>query len=152
MKYILLLLLLTLLSFSASADMCNDPASKKVIDYAWTAANEREVSNKPLAPDEIAGYKLYVGDATGAYSCSITINDGTATSYSLKVLGNLDYYAVVTTIDTDGRESQYSSEVFIPADEEPEPPEVIEPPKQPRNFVGTKKELPVSTGGAGGSF
>jgi len=142
MKYIYTILLL-LISFTASADMCNTANPDKQIDYLWDAPKERN-NNVPIAPDEIAGYKIYIGSSSGAYECSITISDGAATSYVFKVLGRLYYYAAITTIDTEGNESQYSSEVFIPADEPVEEPpiEVTSPPKPPSPFIGGKKAIP----------
>ena len=82
------------------------------ITLAWIAPAERE-DNSSLSLSDIAGYKVYFGTTQGQYSNSLTINDGSATGYTFNVVATATYYFVVTTIDTEGRESQYSPEVTI---------------------------------------
>ncbi|PCI06686.1 MAG: hypothetical protein COB77_06265 [Gammaproteobacteria bacterium] len=82
------------------------------ISLAWTAPAERE-DNSPISLSEIAGYQVFFGVNKGQYSNSIAINDGSTTSHTFTNLPTGTYYFVVTTIDTEGRESQYSSEVVI---------------------------------------
>ena len=82
------------------------------ITLSWVAPAERE-DNSGILLSEIAGYKIYYGATQGQYSNSDTINDGTATGYTFTGLPAGSYYFVVTTIDTEGRESQYSPEVVI---------------------------------------
>jgi hypothetical protein len=60
---------------------------------------------------EIAGYKIYYGTTQGQYTNSAYINDGNAEGYTFKALPSGTYFFVVTTLDRDGRESQYSPEV-----------------------------------------
>ena len=90
-------------------DENNTPAD---ITLSWVAPAERE-DNSALSLSAIAGYKIYYGTTQGQYSDSVPINDGTATGYTFTGLPAGTYYFVVTTIDTDRRESQYSSEVVI---------------------------------------
>lgn len=80
------------------------------VSLAWVAPAER-ADNTSLLLSDIAGYKAYYGPASGLYTNSVTINDGTAEGYTFTNLTTGTYYFVVTTIDTDGRESQYSTEV-----------------------------------------
>ena len=87
----------------------NTPAD---ITLSWVAPAERE-DNSALSLSAIAGYKVYYGTTQGQYSDSVAINDGTAAGYSFTGLPAGTHYFVVTTIDTEGRESQYSSEVTI---------------------------------------
>jgi hypothetical protein len=82
------------------------------IDLSWVAPVERE-DNGPIALSEIAGYKIYYGSTQGQYTNSLTINDGTATGYTFNGFATATYYFVLTTIDTEGRESQYSPEIAI---------------------------------------
>jgi len=82
------------------------------INVTWTAPAERE-DNNPLSLSEIAGYKIYYGTTQGQYTSDITINDSTAISYTFTDLTPDTRYFVLTTLDTDGRESQYSTEVAI---------------------------------------
>ena len=87
----------------------NTPAD---ITLSWVAPAERE-DNSALSLSAIAGYKVYYGTTQGQYSDSIAINDSTAVAYTFNGLPAGTYYFVVTTIDTEGRESQYSSVVTI---------------------------------------
>ena len=66
-----------------------------------------------ISLSEIAGYQLYYGKAQGQYSNSITINDGTTTGYTLANLPSGTYHFVMTTLDTEGRESQFSPEIVL---------------------------------------
>ena len=78
----------------------------------WTAPSERE-DGTALALSEISGYRIYYGAVTGVYQEQIDVNDLTATQAELTGVPPGTYYVVVTTIDTDGRESAYSSEVIV---------------------------------------
>ena len=82
------------------------------IILSWVAPAERE-DNSALSLSDIAGYKIYYGTTQSQYSDNVTINDSTATGYTFTSLPAGTYYIVVTTIDTEGRESQYSPEVVI---------------------------------------
>ena len=90
-------------------DESNTPAD---ITLSWVAPAERE-DNSALSLSAIAGYKVYYGTTQGQYSNSVAINDGTAVAYTFTGLPAGTYYFVVTTLDTEGRESQYSTEVVI---------------------------------------
>ena len=79
---------------------------------SWAAPAERE-DNSSIFLSEIAGYQLFYGKVQGHYTSSITINDGTATGYILASLPTGTYYFVMTTLDTEGRESQFSPEIVI---------------------------------------
>ncbi len=80
------------------------------VSLSWTAPAERE-DNTALSLSEIASYKIYYGSAQGQYTNSVAINDSTATGHIFTNFSSGTYYFVITTIDTDGRESQYSTEV-----------------------------------------
>jgi len=80
------------------------------INLSWVAPAERE-DNTSIALSEIAGYKIYYGTTQGQYSNSVDVNDGSAAGYTFKAFPSGTYFFVVTTLDTDGRESQYSAEV-----------------------------------------
>ena len=82
------------------------------ITLAWVAPVERE-DNSALSLSAIAGYKVYFGSTQGQYSKSLSINDGSATGYTFNSFAAGTYYFVITTIDNEGRESQYSTEITI---------------------------------------
>ena len=82
------------------------------ISLSWVAPAERE-DNSTLSLSAIAGYKVHYGTTQGQYSDNIAINDGTSAGYTFTSFPACTYYFVVTTIDTEERESQYSSVVTI---------------------------------------
>ena len=101
MKKILLLLVLNLLAFNAYAQ-------DTLIQ--WIPPTERE--DNTLLGDDLAGFNIYYGGASGIYSSNVNIPNPLATNYVLN-LGYGTHYAVVTAYDSDGRESIYSTEVSI---------------------------------------
>lgn len=82
------------------------------VNLTWVAPAERE-DNSALSLSEIAGYKIYYGTVKGQYSSTMTLNDGSAENFILTGLQTGTYYLVVTTVDNEGRESQFSAEVKI---------------------------------------
>ncbi len=88
----------------------NDTNTTGDITLSWTTPTERE-DNTPLTLFEIAGYKIYYGTTPAQYNDSITINNSQTTSYLFEDFATGTYYFVITTLDTNGRESQQSSEV-----------------------------------------
>ncbi len=81
---------------------------------SWVAPSSRE-DNTPISMAEIAGYRIYYGSAQGDYRDQIEINDAYANSVDPSDLGiqSGSYYMVITTVDTDGRESVFSAEVAV---------------------------------------
>jgi len=88
------------------------PANSSDIYLSWTAPSARE-NNEPMLLSEIAGYRLYYGTAQRNYSSSVYINDGTIDNYTFNNISTGTYYFTLTTYDTDGHESRYSSEIKI---------------------------------------
>ena len=85
-----------------------------VSQMAWVTPSERE-DNTPISLAEIAGYRIYFGATQGDYPNLIEINDAYDNDFDIidMNLPTGTYYAVVTTVDTDGRESAYSAEVVL---------------------------------------
>ena len=80
----------------------------------WVAPSERE-DGTPISMTEIAGYRVYYSDAQGSYQSQFEINDPydvDVSSVDLK-LASGTHYVVVTTVDTNGRESAFSKEVVL---------------------------------------
>lgn len=80
------------------------------IVISWLAPTARE-NNAPITLSDIAAYNIYFSTSQGLYSSSVMINSGDATSYTFTDFSAGDYYFVLTTIDSNGRESKYSSEI-----------------------------------------
>lgn len=89
------------------------PCGTVAINLSWAAPTERE-DNTALDISEIYSYKIYFGFEAGTYSDSMTVVNNMATTYKLENL-KLDstYYLVMTTQDTDARESAYSPEISV---------------------------------------
>ena len=87
-------------------------APVNMLGVNWTAPFERE-DVTALSPAEIAGYRLYYGTSSGDYQYQIEVNDGSADQAQVSDIPAGTYYVVVSAVDTDGRESAYSSEVVI---------------------------------------
>jgi len=114
----LLLTFLLLISF-------NVIAANTLIE--WTPPTEREscdvkdddgicTKHTPLAPSEIGGYHIYYGTTQGAYNQQFDVNDPGATSAIMDLPRGFIYFLVVTTFDTDLRESIYSEFISVAVD------------------------------------
>jgi len=85
----------------------------EAMTFSWTAPVARE-DESPIAMSEIAGYRIYYGTETGNYSQSIEVNDAYTDAITLDEINMAGtYYIVITTVDTDGRESTYSEEIVL---------------------------------------
>jgi len=62
----------------------------------------------PNSEADLAGYKLYVGTASGQYSQAIDV--GNVTTHSLALSKNTTYFFAVSAYDASGHESERSSE------------------------------------------
>ena len=81
------------------------------LGLAWTTPELRE-DGTILINSEISGYRIYYGSTAGDYQNQIDIDSG-SNSAQVSAIPSGTYYAVVTAIDVDGRESLYSDEVII---------------------------------------
>lgn len=82
----------------------------------WTAPVTREDASA-ISMAEIAGFRVYYGAKQGEYKQYVEINDAYIDELDLNTfeLEADTYYIVITTIDTNGRESTFSEEVVIQA-------------------------------------
>ncbi len=78
---------------------------------AWTTPELRE-DGTILINNEISSYRIYYGTEPGDYQDQIDIDSG-SNSAQVQEIPSGTYYAVVTAVDTDGRESLYSDEVVV---------------------------------------
>ena len=101
----------TVISSEPTPEPTPEPAISDV-SLSWIAPSAREDDN-PISLSEIAGYKIYYGTTQGNYNNSVNVNDSAAEGYTLNGLSSGTYYFAVTTKDTEGRESQFSSVVQI---------------------------------------
>lgn len=78
--------------------------------FSWTAPT-LHVDGTPLASSAIAGYTVYCGTATGVYTITKAAGNVTAYPVSSVLTGNGTYYCAVTTVKTNGVESDKSNEI-----------------------------------------
>jgi len=90
----------------------NEVTVSSDITISWNAPSERE-DNTSLSLSEIVGYKIYYGTSQGQYPNNVTVNDGSTISYIFQNFNSDTYYFVLTTLDSDGRESQFSTEIQV---------------------------------------
>lgn len=94
-----------------STNTSDETSAHTDIKLSWVAPTQRE-DNTGILLSEIAGFKVYYGTVQGLYPGSVIINDGSAVGYTFTSLAmDNTYYFVITTLDTEGRESQHSPEV-----------------------------------------
>jgi len=92
-----------------------DLKTKPVVQLLWSAPTSRE-DDTPLDPaTEIGGYNIYYGASTGNYDTANPISIAGNTLYADLDFNTLPlpFYAVLTTVDNEGRESGYSAEVVF---------------------------------------
>ncbi|MDZ4733692.1 MAG: fibronectin type III domain-containing protein [Nitrospirota bacterium] len=84
----------------------SSPTTPTVTGTSTTAT----LSWNPVTSTNMAGYKVYMGTASGVYGTSTDV--GNATSYTLNNLTlGTTYYFSLTSYNTSGSESLYSNEV-----------------------------------------
>lgn len=97
------LLILFIIFFSLTVST----ASASVVTLSWDAPTTN-ADGTPLT--DLAGYKIYYGTSSGAYSTAIKV--GNITKYMAYNLENgVVYYFAVTAYDMSGKESKFSNEV-----------------------------------------
>jgi hypothetical protein len=76
---------------------------------SWRAPSER-IDGESLPLSEIAGYRIYYGISSGDYDSVLSIDDPYTSTLLIDDLPLGTYYFAMTTVDTNGLESGYSSE------------------------------------------
>lgn len=100
-----------------------DLINKPLAQMMWTAPVSREDGTAFDASTEVGEYRIYHGSTPGDYQKQISIAGNTLyTDLDFSQL-QLPMYAVMTTVDNDGRESTYSEEIqFVKKIFAPKPP------------------------------
>ena len=89
-----------------------DSTGSTALNLSWVAPSERE-DNSALALSEIASYCIYYGTESGNYQNKLDVNDSSAVQAQLSGIPPGTYYVSITTVDTEGRESSFSTEVVV---------------------------------------
>lgn len=83
-----------------------------------------QVTWNPNTEEDLAGYKLYHGTASGQYGEPVDVGNVTGHVMEITPQHGATYYFALTAYDTSGNESGYSAEAtcFIPDGVKPEKP------------------------------
>ena len=83
-----------------------------------------QVTWNPNTEPDLAGYRLYVGEASGQYGEPVDVGNVTGHVMEITPQHGATYYFALTAYDTSGNESGYSDEAscFIPDGVKPEKP------------------------------
>ncbi|VAW53735.1 hypothetical protein MNBD_GAMMA05-1238 [hydrothermal vent metagenome] len=79
---------------------------------SWKAPTERE-DGTALSPAEIGGYRVYYGTVQGIYPNQLTVLGEKVVKGDIDNISSGKYFAVVTTVDFEGRESNFSEMVSV---------------------------------------
>ncbi len=107
LSYLLAFILVLPLVACSGGDGGSSGSSDSSLALSWVAPSERE-DGTGLGLSEIASFRVYYGTESGNYSDTISIDDHSATQVVFTGIPSGTYYAVITTVDTDGRESSFS--------------------------------------------
>lgn len=99
-------------SGSSQSDPAQEPDPITNFTVTWIAPAQRE-DGMPISLSDIAGYKVYTGTAPGFYTENVSVDGSDATSKIFVDFAPGSYFICVTTLDTEGRESQFSDEIEI---------------------------------------
>ena len=83
-----------------------------------------QVTWNPNTEEDLAGYRLYVGEASGQYGEPVDVGNVTGHVMEITPQHGATYYFALTAYDTSGNESGYSDEAscFVPDGVKPEKP------------------------------
>ena len=83
-----------------------------------------QVTWNPNTEEDLAGYKIYYGTASGVYGDPIDVGNVTGHVMEITPQHGATYYFALTAYDTSGNESGYSAEAtcFVPDGVKPEKP------------------------------
>ena len=83
-----------------------------------------QVTWNPNTEEDLAGYRLYVGKASGQYGEPVDVGNVTGHVMEITPQHGATYYFALTAYDTSGNESGYSDEAscFVPDGVKPEKP------------------------------
>ena len=83
-----------------------------------------QVTWNPNTEEDLAGYRLYVGEASGQYGEPVDVGNVTGHVMEITPQHGAMYYFALTAYDTSGNESGYSDEAtcFVPDSGAPKKP------------------------------
>jgi hypothetical protein len=94
---------------SAGSDVTVIDRGDGTARVSWSQPDQNE-DGSPLT--DLAGYRIYYGNAPDDYVNTITIDNSFMSSYLIENLGESDWYFAMTAFNSMGIESNYSDEVY----------------------------------------
>jgi len=79
-----------------------------LVNITWQAPSQN-VDGTPLT--DLAGFRIYYGEESRAYTRSLSVDDAAAVSHAL-TLSTGSYFVAMTAVDDGGNESAFSNEVL----------------------------------------
>ncbi|SCZ55938.1 fibronectin type III domain-containing protein [Thiohalomonas denitrificans] len=90
-------------------DTSHVPAGNGAATLAWTPPLENTDGS---SLSDLNGYRIYYGESAGDYPYAIEVENSGLTAYTIENLANgIEYFFVVTSINSEGIESAYSEMV-----------------------------------------
>jgi len=89
-----------------------DSIGANTLLMSWTAPSQR-ADGSPIESTEISGYQIHYGTIQGVYPDKLFVSTEKVVGADVVDIPGGDYFIVVTTIDTNGRESDYSTEYEV---------------------------------------
>lgn len=91
-----------------------DPSSPNLAfsGLVWEAPSRRE-DNTQLGENDIESYRVYYGELSRNYTEYVEISSKDEPQFDTSELQSGLYYIVVVTVDSEGRESQYTEELEL---------------------------------------
>ncbi|MCU7844541.1 MAG: fibronectin type III domain-containing protein [Candidatus Thiodiazotropha sp. (ex Monitilora ramsayi)] len=86
--------------------------AKDTVNLSWIAPSTR-ADGTYISPNELAGYKVYMGSSASNMEPLVDLNDDTITQYTVNDLPAGSYYFAVSAYDADGLESGYSQVIQV---------------------------------------
>ena len=90
----------------------NNDLTTGSFSVVWVPPSARD-NGESLSLSEIASFRIYYGTSPGVYQNHMEIDNAGTNQTTMNNMNSGTYYLVVTTIDTDGRESGYSDEMMV---------------------------------------
>lgn len=88
------------------------PSGSLSVALSWRAPTQSD-SGGTLNPQDLTGYKVYIGMSSGQYAKAYEITGGSQTTYTVQALGAGTYYFAVSALTGVGGESATSNEMMV---------------------------------------
>lgn len=88
------------------------PSGSLSVALSWRAPSQSDLGGT-LNPQDLTGYKVYIGMSSGQYAKAYEITGGSQTTHTVQSLGAGTYYIAVSALTGLGGESATSNEMMV---------------------------------------